>query len=228
MGLIATAHITHPKLSLTSTIRATDASIQVVSHPGTDPETGMFFFLVELDDTGKSIDSDDQAAAFSSFENALAEDATVEEFSRMSETERNAIYRISHPPETKLLTPETIRTGGMMTDAHSSENGWVVTLQLPDWESMSELGSFCEDEGIAFDLYRVYTQDEWELQGTTGLTQPQREALVAAYEAGYFEEPRETSQEQLADILDISPTATGGRLRRGMATLIETTLISYD
>lgn len=228
MGLIATAHITHPKLSLVSTIQATDASIQVVSHPGTDPETGMFFFLVELDETEQPTGSDEQATAFTSFENALSNDSTVDEWSRMSETEWTAIYRISHPSETKLLTPETIRAGGMMTDAHSSENGWVVTLQLPDWESMSELGTFCEDEGITFDLYRVYTQEEWELQGTTGLTRPQREALVAAYEAGYFEEPRETSQEQLADILGISPTATGGRLRRGMATLIETTLISYD
>jgi predicted DNA binding protein len=47
---------------------------------------------------------------------------------------------------------------------------------------------------------------------------------VTAYKEGYFEEPRTTSLEELGDILDISPTAVGGRLRRGMAALIETTL----
>jgi predicted DNA binding protein len=81
---------------------------------------------------------------------------------------------------------------------------------------------------MTFELERLYRQGEWESEGATGLTAAQREALLRAYREGYFEEPRETSQEEVADLLDISSTAAGGRIRRGMSKLIETTLADRE
>ncbi|MFC6939935.1 helix-turn-helix domain-containing protein [Salinirubellus sp. GCM10025818] len=52
-------------------------------------------------------------------------------------------------------------------------------------------------------------------------TPPQREALVAAYEFGYFAGPREASLADVTQHLDPSMGATGGRLRRGSRTLLE-------
>ena len=60
------------------------------------------------------------------------------------------------------------------------------------------------------------------------MTAAQREALLTAYEEGYFEEPRKTSQQEVVDRLGISSTAAGGRIRRGMSKLIETSLAGRD
>ncbi len=54
-----------------------------------------------------------------------------------------------------------------------------------------------------------------------GLSAEQRHALVAAYEAGYFEVPRGVTQSELAGRLGIGGSALPKRLRRGTARLIE-------
>ncbi|WP_254545809.1 helix-turn-helix domain-containing protein [Halomarina pelagica] len=213
MNVIAEVYIAHPDLALTPTIRAVpEVSVQVVPHSGTDPETGMFFFLVE-----------GESEALETFDAALEADHTVAESVLISESASTRIYRLSHPDGTKLLSPKTVEVGGLMLEAESDSTGWSVRLQLPDRESLTLLWEYCEEEGIAFELKQLYRQDEWTIGGVTGLTEAQEVALLLAYERGYFSEPRETSLEDLAEALDISPTAVGGRLRRGTAKLIEAT-----
>jgi predicted DNA binding protein len=57
------------------------------------------------------------------------------------------------------------------------------------------------------------------------LTDTQREALVLAYERGYFGSPRETSLEEVAAELDITQQSLSSRLRRGHRRLIAATLV---
>jgi len=53
------------------------------------------------------------------------------------------------------------------------------------------------------------------------LTDRQREALTAAYEMGYYEEPREISFGDVADELDIAPSTANELLRRAEAVLVD-------
>ncbi|WP_435069116.1 helix-turn-helix domain-containing protein [Haloplanus sp. C73] len=214
MSLVAVVDLAHPDLALTPTIRSTDASIQVVSHTATDPETGMFFFLVEAD-------------SFPEFEAALEADHTVSESMLVAEASTTRIYRLGHTPGTKLVSPPVTEMGGLMLEAESTSDGWSVRMQLPDRETLGALWEHCENEGIQFELGHIYSLDDFSLDGV-GLTDAQHDALIMAYEAGYFEEPRGTSLEELADELDISPTAVGGRIRRGTARLIERTLLDEE
>lgn len=215
MSLIAVADIAHPDLALVPTIReVTDVAIQVVPHSATDAETGMFFFLVESED-----------GTFEGFEAALDADHTVDEWLLVADSETSRIYRLCHTDSTKLLSPKTTEVGGLMREATSNIRGWTVSLQVPDREALSTLWEFCASEDISFELVSVYRQEEWAGGEGAPLTEAQRVALVTAFEAGYFEEPRATSLEELAEQLDISPTAVGGRLRRGMAELVEATLV---
>jgi predicted DNA binding protein len=212
MGLIVDAYINHPNLALTGTIESvSEMSIHVVPHSATDPETGLFFFRVTDGD-------------FAAFESSLAADPTVEESSLIIESEIARVYRLRHTPDTELLSPKAARVGGLMLEARSHDRGWIVRLQLPDRQALSDIWEYCEERGMAFELERLYQQGDWESEGATGLTAAQREALLTAYDEGYFEEPRETSQGEVADRLGISSTAAGGRIRRGIAKLIETTL----
>jgi predicted DNA binding protein len=211
MSLIAIVHIAHDDLALAPTIRACpDTAIRVMSQSVTDPKTGLFFFYVE--NGGAAVES------------AFDRDHTVVEWTQVSDAESGAVYRLQHPPETKLLSPKTVELGGLMLEAASDATGWTVRLQFPDRESLSRLWGYCDDEDISFDLRRLFRDQTWDGSDLRTLTDAQFEALTTAHEEGYFEEPREISLEELADMLDISPTAVGGRIRRGMAALIEATL----
>jgi predicted DNA binding protein len=74
-------------------------------------------------------------------------------------------------------------------------------------------------------LIRLYDLQTLEEGVPADLTDAQREALLAALEHGYYDQPRRISLEELGELLEISPQAVGGRLRRGTANLIQTNLL---
>ncbi|EMA51292.1 helix-turn-helix domain-containing protein [Halococcus salifodinae] len=212
MNVIAVADIGHSDMPLAPTIReCSDTTIRVVHHSGTDPETGIFFFLVENASKG--------------FNNHLNEDHTVAEWELVAGSEATRVYRIRHSPETKLISPKTSELSGLMRKATTNTRGWTVQLQFPHREALAALSDYCDNEDISFTLQKMFRQDEWDGGEPTALTEAQREALMTAYESGYFEEPREAPLDEIADEFDLSPTAIGGRLRRGTAKLVETALI---
>jgi len=60
------------------------------------------------------------------------------------------------------------------------------------------------------------------------LTRTERETLVTAAEAGYFETPREISLDDLADEFDVSKTAASMNLRRAERKLVSSTVDSLS
>ncbi|WP_423747041.1 helix-turn-helix domain-containing protein (plasmid) [Haladaptatus sp. SPP-AMP-3] len=217
MTFISHVTVQHPDLALAPTIEAvSNVAIKVVPTTGTDPETGMFFFLVEADN-----------GDFEPFENELGDDSTVDRWEMVADHGDTRIYRLCYTPGTKLVTPKTTEVGGMMLEARSVRQGWLLRVQLPDRKSLSKLWSYCREEGISFELDRLYQQESLTADGKS-LTEAQRKALLTAFEEGYFEEPRQTSHKALAEQLDISSTAVGGRIRRGTSRLIETTLVQDE
>ncbi|MFC6769104.1 helix-turn-helix domain-containing protein [Natrinema soli] len=212
MSLIAILDIAHPDLALTPTIRdCPDASIEVVPHSTTDPETGLFFYLVE--------------GADDAFEDVLERDHTVADWMLVDDHGSTRVYRLQHTEDAALISPMATELGGLLLKAETNDRGWTNRLHLPDREALAALWERCEEMDISFELHRMFRQDEWTGETVPELTDEQRVALVRAHEEGYFEEPRETSLEELAERLDISPTAVGGRIRRGTGQLVETTLL---
>lgn len=66
------------------------------------------------------------------------------------------------------------------------------------------------------------------IETAAGLTDNQREALLFALEAGYFEEPRDVTLGEVATGLGISQPAASGLLRRGVKRLIVSSLIDEE
>jgi hypothetical protein len=60
------------------------------------------------------------------------------------------------------------------------------------------------------------------------LTSRQREALQAAVRLGYYEEPRETTCEEIAGVLDCTSSTANSLLRGAEARLVETYLRGWD
>jgi hypothetical protein len=102
--------------------------------------------------------------------------------------------------------------------------GWIQSGWFADRAAFDQFRTFWQAEG-GFALRRLTRDGESEAPGD-GLTDRQREALRVAYERGYFDIPRGSSLEAVADELDITPSSLSERLRRAQTHLVETTVAS--
>jgi predicted DNA binding protein len=59
------------------------------------------------------------------------------------------------------------------------------------------------------------------------MTADQQEAILKAYERGYFEVPRNTTISELSEVFEISDNAYSQRLRRGLSSLIFETMVNH-
>jgi len=208
-------YVEHSDLALADTIRSLESGIGVVSDAGTDPQHDSYFFWIEDTDAEK-------------VEAALGEDHTVAEFALVVADDTRRTYRIAYSDEARLITPAIHDVGGLTLESRSHQDGWLLELELPDREALYELGEYAAAEGMTFDVRELQELDRTDDRGAFGLTEPQVEALVAAFEHGYYEEPREITLDELAGLLDVSRTAVGGRLRRGEKHLVETILVEDE
>lgn len=216
MVIKANVYVEHPDMALAHTIRSvSDVEIGVVSDAGTDPDHDVNFFWV-------------RAPEFDAVEAALEEDPTVASFSAIVEMEDQRTYRIEYSERAKLVSPPLTEIGSLTQEAKSHLNGWLLTLHFQDHDGLYALDEYAREEDITIDILDLQQVDGARETAEFGLTEPQREALVAAFLHGYYDDPRETSLEELAEILGISPTAVSGRLRRGAERLIEHVLLDDE
>jgi predicted DNA binding protein len=216
MTVITKTYFSHPDMALAHTIRTLSAvSIKVIPEAGTDPEHNMYFFLVEGGST-------------TAFESALEADHTVSEAQLMSEYEDQRIYGIVFTTETKLLAPKVTEVGGIALEARSGNDGWIERWQLADRQSLNAVWTYAKEHSFSFEVLELYQIDDDAFGEGFDLTEQQRAALEVAYSGGYFKEPRGMTLVELADELDISPSAASGRLRRGLTKLLGATIIESE
>ncbi|MFC7229888.1 helix-turn-helix domain-containing protein [Salinirubellus salinus] len=216
--MVITAHVyaEHENLVLSPTIRSLrDVEVSVVSDAGTDPENDVHFFRFEADD-------------FGALERALADDRTVAAFSTILDEGDRRTYRVEYSDAAKRVAPPLTEIGGLIRDVRSHLDGWRLELRFQTHDGVYQLDEYARAEGISLDVLELTHTDGREDRSDFGLTEEQREALVAAYVHGYYDDPRETPLEGLAALLDISPTAVSGRLRRGSARLVEEVLLDEN
>ncbi|WP_058992859.1 helix-turn-helix domain-containing protein [Haloarcula sp. CBA1127] len=101
-------------------------------------------------------------------------------------------------------------------------DGWEQMGWFADRAAFTEFASFWQ-RNAGFELERL-TRDSEPKQPGNGLTDRQLEALRTAYERGYFEIPRRTSLDAVAQELNISASSLSERLRRAQTQLIQETV----
>lgn len=210
-AIVAEFSVASPALILRhATTTTPTARVETRYHAATDGDVPYLFYAVHCED-------------FEAFERALHDDPSVRDPLVVGRTDDEQVYRVE-PATTELLMPEVAQYGGALLGATCCDGEWLARVQLPDADALAAIRTYCEEHDIEFSLRRLYYAADPDGSGDPGVTAAQREALLAALESGYFEEPRRTSLEELAERLDISPTAVGGRLRRGTARLVENVL----
>ncbi|MFB9806373.1 helix-turn-helix domain-containing protein [Haladaptatus pallidirubidus] len=107
--------------------------------------------------------------------------------------------------------------------AEGNRGGWLFRVRFPDHEATKQFSEACEEASISYEVRRIYPVSALPME-RYDLTEEQREALVTAFESGYFRVPRGISLSELAETLDISPQAASGRLRRGLDRMLDSAL----
>jgi len=180
----AVVRVEHPDIVLTETVTHDRSSnVRSVSEAGTDPASGRFFYHVESSD-------------FRRFEDGLRKDPTVGEFERIIETrDGEAIYSFEYTDEAKVLSPVVSAANGVILEMENDGSAWILTVWMPERTDLAQLWDYAQRNGVGIELLRV---NEYASLGKTdaGLTDSQREALLVAFETGYFEEPRERDSQR--------------------------------
>lgn len=101
---------------------------------------------------------------------------------------------------------------------------WRFEVRGENQEAIADFREYCQINDIDIDITAVHAMLPIQGEGYE-LTETQREALVLAYQSGYFDSPRTSSLEELADKLGITQQSLSSRLRRGHRRLIGATLI---
>lgn len=178
----------------------------------TGADTIHLFFKVVSDD-------------FATFEETVAGDPTVAEETLILEADEFRVYRMRLVATEHLVLPKAAELGARILHARGGGGGWIAKLQVPDTTVLQEFRDICERKDVRVTTRRIYRTDGHDGGGEFGLTPAQRETLRTAHEAGYFEEPRDVSLEEIADRLEVSSSAASGRLRRALDALVDSTVL---
>lgn len=97
-------------------------------------------------------------------------------------------------------------------------------IQFPDKDSLTAFYHACQERDLGIRLVQWYDQENPLEQEGLDISPKQREALEAAFQAGYFDIPRQVTLQQLAEELDVSEQGVSERLRRGLSAYLKATL----
>lgn len=129
------------------------------------------------------------------------------------------LFRIDFGRDLKLFAHLISETDGAIVTATASDRTWSLELLFEKRTAVSRAYELLDRYDFSVRVTRMASAD-----GTgdvrSSLTETQYETVVAAYERGYFDVPREVTLRELAAELEISHQALSERLRRGQAALV--------
>lgn len=164
---------------------------------------------------------------FDAFDAALDDDPTVEEIVTSAEYDNEKFYQVDWCENIKTHLDRGIDREGSLLHAETSGGDWNLTIRFATRDQFDAFREYLTEQGISFQLLDL-TRATTPQQFMGGLTAPQRDALVAAVEEGYFSIPRDATMEDVADTLGISTQAASERLRRGVEQFVETMLVADE
>lgn len=229
-------------VSAVITIPATNFGLgQVLSDAGVRIELPQF---VQISDSLVPYLWIDEPYDHEAFEQYVQADERVECVERVDDLAEKTLYRIEWAhgindlldlfidheiwveQANTLRSQEAVDTRAPTADAiGAGTDVWRFQLRAPTREHLGALYEACEDYGMDPRIQQVITSPVRTDGNQWGLTNKQQEALLAAYEGGYYDVPRERSLTELADDCGISRQAFSRRLMRGIGSILSHTLV---
>lgn len=154
------------------------------------------------------------------FETAARADDSVDTLRMVHDSKGGGIYRAQWEDQIERLVHEYTRDGASILNARGDVSGWLLRMRFDAHSQISTFTTALRDHDFSFELLRLHEMTNTKAGSRFGLTSKQQEALVAAWEMGFFDLPRDASMADVAEELGISAQSFSDRLRRAQHTLI--------
>lgn len=162
---------------------------------------------------------------YEAFEASAKDDPSVENLTRVDETEDAVLYRANWVRDVESIIYAYTETGAILLDATGQDEYWELRLRFDSQEDLAQLTEFIEENEIEFDLTRLYEPSRPTTESHVPLTEIQEETIRAGLKSGYYEIPRETTPSELADQFGITRQAISNRFRRAHRALAEDAVV---
>jgi predicted DNA binding protein len=147
----------------------------------------------------------------------------IDQIEVLDRVEHGALVRAGWTERTGLVEG-IIESRATLLEIRRQDGIWLFRLRSPDRDAVADLQRYCADHDIDLTLNWIHTLTEVEAGNQYGLTDDQRQTIRAAFSAGYFDDPRETTLEELAEQFEVSSRAVSKRMRRGLRNLVAATV----
>lgn len=160
------------------------------------------------------------------FERSIDDDDGME-YSLLIDDEQKErkLYRLEWDASDSDLIHSILECDGVVLNAVGTDEEWTFNVRFEEREDMSRFHEICAEAELEIKVTRVYNPIEVSGDFREGMTSTQRSTLLDAFEAGYFDIPRQTSLVELAEEYDVSDQAVSERLRRATSQLIDSALV---
>ncbi|WP_436344212.1 bacterio-opsin activator domain-containing protein [Natronorubrum sp. FCH18a] len=158
------------------------------------------------------------------FEDAFHDDASVTNTTVIDEVEGARLYRAEWTENVETIIYAYVKLGATLLQAIGKAEDWELRMRFDNRDSLSEFQEYCDKTDISFELNRSQEQEQPMASAQYDLTPTQRETLVTALEAGYYEVPRAVTMKELAEQMGVAQQTLSNRFRAAYNNLITSTL----
>lgn len=138
--------------------------------------------------------------------------------------EENYLMRAEWEPAYFGVLSALAKANVVVLSGIGSKTDWRFEVRGESREAIADFREHCQENEVAINITAIHAMLPIQGDGFE-LTETQREALVLAYERGYFDTPRTSSLEEIASELGITQQSLSSRIRRGHRRLIGATLV---
>jgi predicted DNA binding protein len=162
------------------------------------------------------------------FESSVRDHESVNSITAVDIFEDRALYAMDWAVGSDRFFQAVVGNGGSILNAAGFTREWEFEVRFASHDDLGSFRADLDDDRVTFEVLRVYNPTRPDAGPWYGLTPSQREALVLAVEAGYYDIPRTCTTVELADKLGISDQAVTERLRRAIVNLVSNTLLAAE
>ncbi|WP_336339412.1 helix-turn-helix domain-containing protein [Haloarcula brevis] len=157
-------------------------------------------------------------------ESAFTEHLGVKSIRLVDSVDDEYLLRVEWPLDYEGVLTVLAETGVTLIEAIGTSQWWTFEVRCDDRRDLVEFQRRCRELDIPITMTALHALTPVETATEADLTDTQLEALVLAYQRGYYESPRQVTLEALGEELGISQQAVGSRLRGGIKHVLGSTL----
>ncbi|WP_276255466.1 helix-turn-helix domain-containing protein [Halomontanus rarus] len=165
-----------------------------------------------------------RGTAVDDIEGAFSDHPGVKRIRLIDSVEDEYLLRVEWALDYDDVLTTLTETKIALIEAVGTNQQWTFDIRGDDRQDIAAFQQRCLELDIPITLSKLHALTPIESETESALTDSQQEALLLAYERGYFNSPRDVTMADLGDELGISQQAVASRLRRGIDSILGSTL----